>query len=881
MDKITKILQQMHEMADEPVGMQEGGVAGTLTPEQYQQRFIDYYAFPGIGVEAAPPADTEEEQDEPVRPDILVPVGQRDESAPNIFRQVPIGRGQAYDVDDLDPKDYIENFGKDRTTYTSDAGGFKEYLTRGARAIKERNMEVPGVVTMATGLPIGAMAFGAAELNRKQQLKNATDIAATGGRAGSMFTLNGQTVSRAPGSTRFDGTILGMSNEQLYRLDEIRRGFVPGTMKETLSGRPDEVGVYNRTGKDALSSAGDVMIDAFGTVHGAGGPQMVGALQAERAREKMFKDAMSQAGVSLAGVNVSNAALAMKQGLDAHMRGSKSFFTTTARMSDSDYAKALTRSQEFIANYIAQNHAQPEPETPTAPDEVIVPDAPIQAQTSPSSSDDGDDSVRDAREYSISQGFSVGSSGNAGREFGGGQSFGVGSSIGGGFAGARAMGGRVGMQAGGTAQRPLPEAGFVAGPPENFTERETVADDQNGSVAEGTFVINAAAVEFAGSDDIRKMILDAYSTAREKGLDIGRVDRKLYEGTVDVALSKGEVIVPPELAKIIGYDRLEKINNRGKKEVSRRQEAAGGGFLDGKKFAKGGEAPKTLPKRKPRKGQLADVELRADLEEFIKDDQLARLGWDLYTSGDLKLVGLPVQRGVRAYSAAGIYLPAEGRDTFPVFPSGLGYSAEQESQREKVGGPASLQDTFVEPLFKGVGKVLDPKAPTAMYFAEPFKIHPEDRTTDAPTNDRAQVMITLAHELRHAAMNHLVFDYGAPQMTLSGEEALMDHFDEKARRTASKKNALVSAIPLTKGRKQRYEAARYSSYNKEKYELYNKLATEVLKERGVPTIAPPEEKGFIKKFLDNMFRKSPPSKLKKGDGKPVDYESEAMQSANF
>ena len=107
----------------------------------------------------------------------------------------------------------------------------------------------------------------------------------------------------------------------------------------------------------------------------------------------------------------------------------------------------------------------------------------------------------------------------------------------------------------------------MAGPPENFTERETVADDQNGSVAEGTFVINAAAVEFAGSDDIRKMILDAYSTAREKGLDIGRVDRKLYEGTVDVALSKGEVVVPPELAKIIGYDRLEKINNRGKKEV--------------------------------------------------------------------------------------------------------------------------------------------------------------------------------------------------------------------------------------------------------------------------------------------------------------------------
>jgi hypothetical protein len=77
--------------------------------------------------------------------------------------------------------------------------------------------------------------------------------------------------------------------------------------------------------------------------------------------------------------------------------------------------------------------------------------------------------------------------------------------------------------------------------------------------------------------------------AVQKGLDIGRVDRKIYEGTVDVALSKGEVVVPPELAKIIGYDRLRKINNRGKKEVASRQKKAGGGFLTRKKRANGGE----------------------------------------------------------------------------------------------------------------------------------------------------------------------------------------------------------------------------------------------------------------------------------------------------
>ena len=188
----------------------------------------------------------------------------------------------------------------------------------------------------------------------------------------------------------------------------------------------------------------------------------------------------------------------------------------------------------------------------------------------------------------------------------------------GGFRGARAQGGRVGMQEGGLAQRPIPEAGFVAGPPEQFTEQETVADDQNGQVAPNTFVINAAAVEYAGSNDIRKMIIDAYTIAREKGLDIGGVDRKIYESAVDVALSKGEVVVPPELAKIIGYDRLEKINNRGKREVSRRQQAqqekANGAFLGGLidyMFGKGNDPVVTSPQdNKPTQTESGFAERR-------------------------------------------------------------------------------------------------------------------------------------------------------------------------------------------------------------------------------------------------------------------------------
>lgn len=142
-----------------------------------------------------------------------------------------------------------------------------------------------------------------------------------------------------------------------------------------------------------------------------------------------------------------------------------------------------------------------------------------------------------------------------------------------------ARGGRVDMQAGGVAQQPQP-AGFVGGPPENFTDGQTVADDQPMSVPEGTFVINAAAVEFAGSDDIKEMLSNAYAKLKKK-VDKSNTRTTLpTEDEIDVAVSRGEVIVPPEVAKIIGYDRLEKINNRGKKEVSRRQKkVAKGGFI--------------------------------------------------------------------------------------------------------------------------------------------------------------------------------------------------------------------------------------------------------------------------------------------------------------
>jgi len=164
-----------------------------------------------------------------------------------------------------------------------------------------------------------------------------------------------------------------------------------------------------------------------------------------------------------------------------------------------------------------------------------------------------------------------------------------------------AFGGRIGMQMGGDPaqqQAPSTDMGFIGGPPDQFTEQQTIADDIPKEVPEGTFVINAPAVEFAGKEDIKQMLIKAYEIVAQADTDAG-TDRTAQAAKVpskeqvEIMISRGEVVVPPEIAKVIGYDRLEKINNRGKKEVERRQkeseqqqeqspsrQVAEGGFID-------------------------------------------------------------------------------------------------------------------------------------------------------------------------------------------------------------------------------------------------------------------------------------------------------------
>ena len=135
-----------------------------------------------------------------------------------------------------------------------------------------------------------------------------------------------------------------------------------------------------------------------------------------------------------------------------------------------------------------------------------------------------------------------------------------------------ATGGRIGMQEGGNTTEVVQPAGFIA-PDPNATDQQEIADDKPMDARQGDFIINAPAAEEAGKQDIQRMINTAITNLQEKGVDVRFGNPKInIADKVKLLVSRNEVYIPAIIAKEIGYDRLKKINNRGKREVQRRQE---------------------------------------------------------------------------------------------------------------------------------------------------------------------------------------------------------------------------------------------------------------------------------------------------------------------
>lgn len=141
-----------------------------------------------------------------------------------------------------------------------------------------------------------------------------------------------------------------------------------------------------------------------------------------------------------------------------------------------------------------------------------------------------------------------------------------------------AKGGRMGMADGGSAD-PVQGNGFVEGSPDNYSDSQTVADDEYRRVRPGSFVMNAPMTEKLQEAGVLPKGVD--NPAKKSTIKANK------GGMIDVALSKGEYVFEPEEAEEIGYDVLNKINDMGKPEVDRRQAARGGGFADG--YQGGGE----------------------------------------------------------------------------------------------------------------------------------------------------------------------------------------------------------------------------------------------------------------------------------------------------
>ena len=631
------------------------------TPEEYQSSFIDFYGgFGGIDVNLAPDANDDDDDDngDGVRSTVLDSgYNQDDGAAGTNLGTTPYLPTTA--ITSVNYNDYIRDFGNDDAVKTKQGqdksfSGFRDHL------VKNKDMYTVAAAVSPAIPGVGALMAIGGHLYRKQTLKNANAIASVAKvkateSGGSMLKVGNRIVSRAPGERVYTG----MTDQNAANaMEGISLGFIPRTWREDEVPEADGGG-FTKTGKRGLIAAanGQSIMDPFGNYHHISGVQ--GAGGSRDMRENLLRNAIEKAGISTAGIDIRGDSVNLMMALNEHMRGKIGPFTTVARMGTSEYNRALKDAQDFVDSYAVRVYgsgaADDEGGTTgagtTSVAGAVRPSYTSSAYRAPGSmSYEAGRTPADLARRRVE--MAVGLPGNeermaAAREeeakkqaearavrdqarrevqalqqdpgmfgdddsspagtptqysvqdieddimdsFGGSEDAADYSFDFGGFGFRR--GGRVGLQMGGTPDAP---AGFVERPPSQVSEAATVADDKPMSVPEGTFVINAAAVEFAGEDDIRKMILDAYTKARKQGTF--NVDRPLYEKAVDVAVSRGEVIVPPAIAKIIGYDRLEKINNRGKKETKQRikengqgrRGAAGGGFLTRKKLASGGNA---------------------------------------------------------------------------------------------------------------------------------------------------------------------------------------------------------------------------------------------------------------------------------------------------
>ena len=336
-----------------------------------------------------------------------------------------------------------------------------------------------------------------------------------------------------------------------------------------------------------------------------------------------------------------------------------------------------------------------------------------------------------------------------------------------------------------------PASGVIGG--ENATPAETVADDIPMDVPEGSFIINAAAAEVAGYGDIKTMIMDAIGVARRLGVEISTGDEKVGdEEAVDLLVSKGEVYIEPTLAKIIGYDVLEKINNRGKREVARRQQEAEakqqspqapqpqmaqtGGFVK-KKFADGG-----VSLDEERQGYIERGKLLAD-RGFSYDNP----------------IHLRRNHPSSAYLTSYLNFQKINDDViFPLMAMYMNQPDKHMSDMFRFSGPETRDEYFPRRYTRFRG-AYNPKTDETYLIRDPIADDFDRRELEqyTPLNKRRPFLtrtgedLTAAHEVVHAALKrdlgikyntseeHRLIHYIMPKALLDNKKIWIDAYGEE------------------------------------------------------------------------------------------------------
>jgi len=357
-------------------------------------------------------------------------------------------------------------------------------------------------------------------------------------------TFGNYGITRAPGSGTYTGNMQGLTHGQMKAIEAINKGYTPNSYNmtaETGDKIADSGGVtlggtvggYYAGDGSYVSATGQG--SAYGSMSAAAQLGQQYGVSTEMAVDVLGKVRSGQYSSVAAGMEIAKSTLEANQGVGT---------TTPSETTD-----------------VSENYGAMSPEDVAAQQQEAAQKAAEAAAAQKAAEAAAAQKARENRQRD-----------NRGRDGGGGAAGGATGGKGdqgkGSGWGGMAQGGRVGLQAGGVAGQMAGQSGFVDQPPSQVPDGETVADNVETQLPEGAFVINAAAVEFAGEQDIKKMLLDAHGEAVRRGLTVDKQGNGAK--MIDVAISRGEVVVAPHLAKIIGLDRLQKINNRGKRETQER-----------------------------------------------------------------------------------------------------------------------------------------------------------------------------------------------------------------------------------------------------------------------------------------------------------------------